>query len=495
MKKRILAMLMAGVMALAFGGCGKEENKKEDSDSSKTEAAREDEKEKDEEEKETEESVSGELFDAGLWTLDYDSEVWSYEEEISYMDEEYTSAFFMIPSGDSYITNIEVRVTLGDQEEFRGYLDLYEFDAYEYVVNDAYDTVDIGGVECLVYEGEYWGEPCLAYFGRMEEASATVFVEILGEYEDDNVNQFLEGLTICVEDIGNVDAPWPWDGEAFSTSDASGLIGDCTVDSQWIPIEDCIISNETFNHDVAYVNDKVYILGDDTLKQYAYDGTSLTYEGEVVCGEDYQYVQATNDGTVWVSGFGAPLMCLKDGVETATYEGVDYITMHPSGEWGINWFSGPDCEKVTFADGSDSRTAMSFGEVGTISSLIVDENYIYVCGDSTDGTGHKVYVYDTNGVLQMTLADMDGECLGCITFMCQTADGFLGLDGNLREVVHWSNDGTCLGVIDGGDLFGTIYPWYCGGTMLDDGSIMVVMTDERADESAMEVIAFRLSGF
>ena len=78
MKKRILAMLMAGVMALAFGGCGKEENKKEDSDSSKTEAAREDEKEKDEEEKETEESVSGELFDAGLWTLDYDSEVWSY---------------------------------------------------------------------------------------------------------------------------------------------------------------------------------------------------------------------------------------------------------------------------------------------------------------------------------------------------------------------------------------------------------------------------------
>ena len=44
-------------------------------------------------------------------------------------------------------------------------------------------------------------------------------------------------------------------------------------------------------------------------------------------------------------------------------------------------------------------------------------------------------------------------------------------------------------------LFGTSYPWFCGGVKLADGSILAIMTEDRADESAMELVAFKLSGF
>lgn len=45
------------------------------------------------------------------------------------------------------------------------------------------------------------------------------------------------------------------------------------------------------------------------------------------------------------------------------------------------------------------------------------------------------------------------------------------------------------------ELFGTDYPWPCDACELEDGSILVLMTDERPDESADEVVAFKLSGF
>ena len=138
---------------------------------------------------------------------------------------------------------------------------------------------------------------------------------------------------------------------------------------------------------------------------------------------------------------------------------------------------------------------ITFKEISTISTLTIDDNYIYVTGSAADESGHKVFVYNTDGVLQKTLTDADGSGLGSITFMAQTANGFIGLDGNMREIVLWNADGTYIGAIEDSDLFGTDYPWFCGGTKLSDGSIMVIMTEDRADESAMELVAFKLSGF
>ena len=83
--------------------------------------------------------------------------------------------------------------------------------------------------------------------------------------------------------------------------------------------------------------------------------------------------------------------------------------------------------------------------------------------------------------------------LGSVTFTAKTANGFLAMDGTMREVVLWAADGTWLGAVEDGDLFGTYYPWFATGDVMDDGSILVVMTEDRADGSAMEAIAFKLS--
>ena len=142
-----------------------------------------------------------------------------------------------------------------------------------------------------------------------------------------------------------------------------------------------------------------------------------------------------------------------------------------------------------------STSPITFAEVDSIMHLTVDNNYIYVCGSAADGSGHKVFLYNQDGVLQKTLAESDGSGLGSITFMAETSNGFIGLDGNMREVVLWNKDGTYIGAVDDEAIFGTAYPWFCSAAQLDDGSILAIMTENRDDKSAMELVAFKISGF
>ena len=65
----------------------------------------------------------------------------------------------------------------------------------------------------------------------------------------------------------------------------------------------------------------------------------------------------------------------------------------------------------------------------------------------------------------------------------------------MRDVLLYKADGTLIGVCDFEDLFGTYYPWPCDACVAEDGSILVIMTDERPDESADELIVFKLTGF
>ena len=85
----------------------------------------------------------------------------------------------------------------------------------------------------------------------------------------------------------------------------------------------------------------------------------------------------------------------------------------------------PECEKITLSGGALKTEPIVFQEVDILSHLLIDDSHIYVCGSAVDGSGHKVFVYDSNGALQMTLADSDGSGLGSITFITQTANGYL----------------------------------------------------------------------
>ena len=249
------------------------------------------------------------------------------------------------------------------------------------------------------------------------------------------MDKLLSGLTINLEDTGNVDGPWYWEGEPFSAQPRSAMVGTYTVSSQWLPITDCIVTKETFDHAAAVVGNQTFLLVDGALKRYDYDGTSLKFAEDIALDAEYETIFADTTGAIWLSNFMEPLISRKDGAQTASYEGPNYVAMHPSGTWGISWFSGPECDKLTFSGGAVATEPIVFKEVDLISHLLVDENHIYVSGSAVDESGHKVFVYDTAGNLQVTLASSNGGSLGSVTFVAETANGYLALDGNMREVV------------------------------------------------------------
>lgn len=441
---------------------------------------------------------SPKTVNANLWDLVYDEEDgWIYEDDDFYDEETASRITLSIPKdgGDENLVSVDIYVSVEEPYTFRDYLTSYGFDEYEYAVNESYDLIDIGGVDCLKQEGNYWGYPCLRHLNRVEGAGATVLIEIIGEYENECVDKLLSGLTIQLEDKGHKDGPWYWEGEPFSAESRSVMVGTFTMDSQWLPITDCIVTKETFTHDVAVVGNQAFLLVDGALKRYDYDGKSLKFAEDVTLNAEYKNISADATDTIWLANFMEPLISWKDGKQTASYEGPEYVSMHPSGTWGISWFSSAECEKMTLSGGALKTEPIVFKEVDVISYLLLDENHIYVCGSAVDDSGHKVFVYDANGVLKMTLADSDGGSLGSITFVAETPNGYLALDGNMRTVVLWTKDGTYIGEADANDLFGTSYPWFCSGTKLSDGSILVIMTETRADKSAEELVAFKLSGF
>ena len=498
-KMRMLCLILTALLLIGLAACGRsdpppmESSEADGAGSASSQASA-----TTEQNANAGEMVSPKTVDTTLWDLSYDeADGWIYEEDELYDGDTYSDIILTIPdeTGDSDLINVEISVSIEDPGYFRDYLTSYGFDEYEYAVNQAYDFTKVGGIDCLEAEGNYWGSPCLRYFSRVEGAGATVFIEIIGEYEDERVDKLLSGLTVQLEDVGNVDGPWYWEGEPLSAEPRSVMVGTYTINSQWIPITDCIMTKETFEHAVAVIGNQAFLLVDGELKRYDYDGTSLTFAEDIVLDAEYENISADTDGTLWLANFMEPLISWKDGTQTAAYEGPDYVAMHPSGTWGISWFSSAECEKITFAGGTVTTEPLVFSEVDLISHLLVDENHIYVCGSAAGNGDHKVFVYDTNGNLQLTLASSNGGSLGSVTFVAEMESGYLALDGNMREVVLWTKDGTYIGEAEDSDLFGTSYPWFCGGTKLDDGSVLAIMTEERADESAQELVAFKLSGF
>ena len=141
---------------------------------------------------------------------------------------------------------------------------------------------------------------------------------------------------------------------------------------------------------------------------------------------------------------------------------------------------------------------MIFPEISMISSVSISQDHIMVAGTSAASEQHGIFVYDLNGNLQMTLGDKEfsePDSLGSVTVVIETANGYIALDGNMRTVMLWNADGSFIGSAEDSDLFGTNYPWMSAAAQLSDGSLLVGMTEERADSSADEFVIFHLSGF
>ena len=114
------------------------------------------------------------------------------------------------------------------------------------------------------------------------------------------------------------------------------------------------------------------------------------------------------------------------------------------------------------------------------------------------GTKIIVYDYEGNQLLELGGADIGSpDRLGSITGMAETENGFVAADGNMRKIQFWAKDGTHVGAISTDDIFGVSYPWLEDMQLLDDGSLLILLTQQREDESANEkkVMAIWAGGF
>ena len=485
--KKLLALLLALLMLLSLAACGEKEPEIEIEDPGVPVK----------EDVETEEPVEDgnvTLHENTYFSVVYDEAAgWSLAEDDYYIYETGGNAYLRILDEEG---NTDIVVTINadedDPEDFRKALYVNGFDAKAYAEGSV-ETVDVGG-QSMLYVDQDNGDRF--YFGRNEEAGVYYTIDATN-WEDPRVPALIDGITCTASGTDNVEAPWPWEGEAFSAATAEQMVGTYTLKAEFLPMSEALTTFETFKHDVEVIGDKVYLLSDYVLREYAYDGAALTFNREIPLDEEYEYVESAG-GNLVLSSFMRPVIGHDGENVLYSYDGPDKFTVAPDGTWGISWFSsGDSTEKYIFSDGALVGEAFPFAEVDIISKLCIDDSYIYVTGSPVEGDGHHIFVYDHAGTLQMQLSgDPTASIgLGSITYITKTANGFIALDGNMRDIVLWTADGTWLGAVEADDLLGTDYPWLASADVMADGSILCVLSQDRADGSAMEAVAFKLSGF
>ena len=396
-----------------------------------------------------------------------------------------------------------------DEDGYTGLLVYIE--AYEESASSFRETLYANGVDMKAYVDGIWVSETIGglqmaavdkedgewyFFGRNEAAGVSYTVHVT-DWENPNVPAVIENISFTASGTDNIDPPWPWEGDPFSGSTLSQMVGTYNLTAQFLPMEEPLVTYETFEHDIVVMGDKVYLLSDCALYQYAYDGDSLAFVKEIELPGEYEILEKGADGNLVLSRFMEPVFGHNGDSAQFSYDGPDKFAVAPGGTWGISWFySGDECQLYSFHDSVLTGSPFPFPEVDSISQVNIDNQYILVSGSAVDDGEQYIFVYDYSGELQMQLGgEPDGFGLGSITYATSTPNGFLALDGNMREVVLWTADGTWIGAVDDGDLFGTGYPWIAAADIADDGSILVVMSDTRADESADEVLVFKLSGF
>lgn len=247
----------------------------------------------------------------------------------------------------------------------------------------------------------------------------------------------------------------------------------------------------------------------NTLETYEYTGNFLNLLSSDIMDEKGNDLSADTNGKLYVSLSAKKGIVIKDEQTTAKHDISGNLTMHPSGAWGLAYSYSNDTEKITFQDGNILKepwilTSMDDDEVRTgifkqVSLIEIGNEHIMVYGCLVgDDAPYKIAVYDQDGNQQLLLGrdpSDDFASFGYITGVAETANGYIATDGNARILYFWSKDGTLLGKIQCSDIFGTRYPWLEDIKVADDGSAMLLMTQKREDESASELMVFRLTGF
>lgn len=440
----------------------------------------------------------GGMIENEFWSLSYSGD-WVVDEASSLKSEGvFATALLAIPDGDTDTVSVYLEAARKDVSDYRDMIAAAGEDAYTLITMQTADYTGIGGIDFLREDGTYNDLPMIHYFARVENAGITVQLRVTGEVEDPRVQELLDTVRFSPEDIGNIDPPWPWEGEPIVLSDHAAQLGSAQVMARQLLAEECIISDNPYDGHLAAFGDQLFVLYRDSLKIYDMDGSSLRLSGEVPLDDSYRYITACENGIVYLADYEHKLVGFQNGEQVVSCDCENYVVMHPSGEWGLSFLTYNDVEKITLSGDGYTSESWTLDAVRSISSVSISRDHIVVSGESAENGFAAVFVYDFDGNLCMTLGDKPdsaADALGSVSAAVETEAGFLALDSTGRRVAAWTPDGSFCGATDDEYLFGTRNPYMNSMTADGNGNVFIGMAEQRPDQSAAEYILFGVTGY
>jgi hypothetical protein len=368
----------------------------------------------------------------------------------------------------------------------------------------------IGGYDFLgAVTGDYWFTG--TYLARVPEASMTLTITISEPAKIEEVLPAILDSIIFTFPIPNpplMDPPLPEDGVAFKPSPAAVNVSGFTLKAEWLSTDASIVPKDAYYNSLAAVGDSVYVLTSQILRSFTRSGNQLIDAGEPLeLGNDYSYITSVQDGTLYVTDGFYRALVVKDGIMNE-FDLDSYLVMHPDGQWGLGFWSSYNVKQLTFTvDGLATKDwvltnlsddATRTGRFSTVSYIAITADHIFIAGmDALSGNATRIAMYDLDGNELATFGGTDwseDSYFGNVTGIVQTDNGILVLDGYYQAFRLFSLDGTYLGSANCDELLGTNYPWPVTIVPSKDGALALI-SQERADKSATELLVFEITGF
>ena len=441
-----------------------------------------------------------------LFTVYY-PKAWNYDKENMKKDKDYARVrFFNGDTVDESENVIYIEATKEDSYKYRNSLVDFGVDLETYAKGKM-DTVTIGNAEYTAMPESNSVEKTYMY--RHEKSGTSYDIRVKGQEIDDSDKELLEGIVLKLKDEGNKDAPWPWEGEPLEPVLAKHMVGSYTIVPEYIPFKEAQGVMQIMEHQFVKQGNHVFHLLENKLDTYEYSESGLKFVSSMELDDDCEYLSGDNSGMLYLSPGIGDVIGVKDGKKAMQTTVDGHLNMHPSGEWGISFWVNSDTQKIANQDGNLTAEPWILtglnndeerkGPFSMIDDVQITNSHIMVAGSmaaENEGTKIVVYDYDGNQLLKLGGEDISSpDRLGSITGMAETENGFVAADGNMREIQFWAKDGTHIGAISTDDIFGVGYPWLEDMQLLDDGSLLILLTQKRNDESANELMFFRLTGF
>ena len=426
---------------------------------------------------------------SALWSADIPA---SFVES-NFYESSYTSKveYTKYDGEENKVVYIKLEINSEDSIRFRKSLISAGIDLHAYSEGQL-ETTTIAGHDFVPISGS----DRTTYYGRDTASKMSLRFTIIGDQQDPDLLSFLDSFTYNLPDTGFTEAPYPWEGEHLITSPGSQEAGGYTVSAVQVIGDESLTPLSVFDNRIAVVGDLLYMMSQKQLFVFKLDAenNTMTLADKYELDADYTSMAADESGRVYISKFMKNALIYKDGKpEEATSPAKDEMAIAKDGSFGLNFFTkSTDLKKANLETGETQEFILT-GDVTPInvSEVMIDGDYIFMNGSAEKDI--NLFVADYDGNVIADLKDEDGSGLGSITFGMKLPDGYMGMDGNMREIVFWDNDGNWLGAAKASKVFGTSYPWISGFARIDDTSCYVSMSQERDDKSWDEVVVYKLT--